>query len=110
VSSPGNAELGEFLRTRWSHMDPGKAGIPESTRRRVPGLRRQELARLASISPDYYTQLEQGRHPTVLDALARALLLSADERAHLYALAQAVDPDPPPPTFLPGGSAQMPTG
>jgi transcriptional regulator with XRE-family HTH domain len=99
VSSPGNAELGEFLRTRRSHMDPRKAGIPESTRRRVPGLRRQELARLASISPDYYTRLEQGRHPTaspgVLDALARALLLSADERAHLYALAQAVDPDPP---------------
>lgn len=99
MSSPGNAELGEFLRTRRSHMDPRKAGIPESTRRRVPGLRRPELARLASISPDYYTRLEQGRHPTaspgVLDALARALLLSADERAHLYALAQAVDPDPP---------------
>jgi hypothetical protein len=95
-------------------MDPGKAGIPESTRRRVPGLRRQELARLASISPDYYTRLEQGRHPHCLARrarrAARALLLSADERAHLYALAQAVDPDPPPPTFLPGGSAQMPTG
>lgn len=99
MSSPGNAELGEFLRTRRSQTDPRKAGIPESTRRRVPGLRRQELARLASISPDYYTRLEQGRHPTaspgVLDALARALLLSADERAHLYALARAVDPDPP---------------
>lgn len=99
MSSPGNAELGEFLRTRRSHMDPRKAGIPESTRRRVPGLRRQELARFANISSDYYTRLEQGRHPTaspgVLDALARALLLSADERAHLYALARAVDPDPP---------------
>ena len=58
MSSPGNAELGEFLRTRRSHMDARKAGIPESTRRRVPGLRRQELARLASISPDYYTRLE----------------------------------------------------
>jgi transcriptional regulator with XRE-family HTH domain len=95
----GNAELGEFLRTRRSQMDPREAGIPESTRRRVPGLRRQELARLASISPDYYTRLEQGRHPTaspgVLDALARALRLPPGERAHLYALAQAVDPDPP---------------
>jgi transcriptional regulator with XRE-family HTH domain len=99
MNSPGNAELGEFLRTRRSQLDPGEAGIPESTRRRVPGLRRQELAQLASISPDYYTRLEQGRHltasPGVLDALARALLLSTDERAHLYALAQAVDPEPP---------------
>jgi transcriptional regulator with XRE-family HTH domain len=74
-------------------------GIPDSTRRRVLGLRREELARLAGVSPDYYTRLEQGRHvtasPAVLDALARALLLPAGERAHLYALARAVDPDPP---------------
>jgi transcriptional regulator with XRE-family HTH domain len=98
-SSRGNAELGEFLRTRRSQIDPREVGIPDSTRRRVPGLRRQELARHAGVSPDYYTRLEQGRHPTaspaVLDALARALLLSAGDRAHLYALAQAVDPDPP---------------
>jgi transcriptional regulator with XRE-family HTH domain len=65
----------------------------------VPGLRRQELAQLAGVSLDYYTRLEQGRHPTaspsVLGALARALLLSADERAYLYVLAQAIDPDLP---------------
>jgi transcriptional regulator with XRE-family HTH domain len=95
----GNADLGEFLRTRRSRIDPRDAGIPDSARRRVPGLRREELARLAGVSPDYYTRLEQGRHPTaspgVLDALARALRLPAGERAHLYALAQAVDPDPP---------------
>ena len=95
----GNVELGEFLRTRRSRIAPRDVGIPDSTRRRVPGLRREELARLAGVSRDYYTRLEQGRHPTaspgVLDALARALLLSAGERAHLYALAQAVDPDPP---------------
>jgi transcriptional regulator with XRE-family HTH domain len=99
VSSRGNAELGEFLRTRRAQIDPHEAGIPDGTRRRVPGLRRQELARLAGVSPDYYTRLEQGRHPTaspgVLSALARALLLSTGERAHLYALAQAFDPDPP---------------
>jgi len=99
ASNRGTAELGEFLKSRRSRIDPRDAGIPDSTRRRVPGLRREELARLAGVSPDYYTRLEQGRHPTaspgVLDALARALRLSADERAHLYALAQAVDPDPP---------------
>jgi transcriptional regulator with XRE-family HTH domain len=74
-------------------------GIPDSTRRRVPGLRREELARLAGVSLDYYTRLEQGRHstasPGVLDALARALWLPRADRAHLYALAQAIDPDPP---------------
>ena len=99
VSSRGNAELGEFLRTRRSRVDPREMGIPDSTRRRVLGLRREELARLAGVSPDYYTRLEQGRHvtasPAVLDALARALLLPAGERAYLYALARAVDPDPP---------------
>jgi transcriptional regulator with XRE-family HTH domain len=99
MGSRGNAELGEFLRTRRSRIDPGEVGIPVGTRRRVPGLRREEVARLARVSPDYYTRLEQGRHatasPAVLDALAQVLLLSATERAHLYAVAKAVDPEPP---------------
>jgi transcriptional regulator with XRE-family HTH domain len=92
----GNAELGEFLRTRRARLEPDEVGLPGSTRRRVPGLRREELAGLARISPDYYRRLEQGQHatasPAVLDALARALRLSAEERSHLYALAAAVDP------------------
>jgi transcriptional regulator with XRE-family HTH domain len=107
----GNAELGEFLRTRRSRIAPRDVGIPDSTRRRVPGLRREELARLAGVSPDYYTRLEQGRHPTaspgVLDALARALLLSPGERAHLYALAQAIDPDPPDDGPAAGGAEAL---
>jgi transcriptional regulator with XRE-family HTH domain len=94
-----NGELGEFLRTRRARLEPTEVGLPGSTRRRVSGLRREELARIAGVSRDYYTRLEQGRHPTaspaVLDALARALRLSADERSHLYALAGAVDPKPP---------------
>jgi transcriptional regulator with XRE-family HTH domain len=89
------SEFGEFLRTRRSRVEPSDVGLPAGTRRRVPGLRREELAQLAGMSPDYYTRLEQGRHPTassaVLDALARALRLRTDEREHLYALAQVVD-------------------
>jgi transcriptional regulator with XRE-family HTH domain len=100
MGNRGNAELGEFLRARRSQAQPHDVELlPDSTRRRVPGLRREELARIAGVSPDYYTRLEQGRHPTaspaVLDALARALRLAAEERAHLYVLAQAVDPNPP---------------
>ena len=99
VGERGNAELGEFLRTRRALVKPDDAGIPDSTRRRVAGLRREELARIAGVSPDYYTRLEQGRHPTaspaVLDGLARALRLTAQERSHLYALARPTDASPP---------------
>jgi transcriptional regulator with XRE-family HTH domain len=67
------------------------AGPAASARRRVPGLRREELARLAGVSVDYYTRLEQGRSknasPAVLDAIARALRLNETERDHLFALA-----------------------
>lgn len=94
-----NAELGDFLRTRRSRIEPDEIGLPGTGRRRVRGLRRQELAQIAGVSVDYYTRLEQGRHPTaspgVLDSLARALRLPADERLHLFVLAQAVDPKPP---------------
>ncbi len=86
------AALGEFLRSRRDRLTPSQAGIrPFPGPRRVPGLRREELAVAASLSPDYYSRLEQGRQPTisdeVLDALARALCLDGVEHAHLRDLA-----------------------
>jgi transcriptional regulator with XRE-family HTH domain len=84
-----SSELGDFLKARRRGLSPATAGLPEDGRRRVPGLRREEVALLASISPDYYTRLEQGRRLAagpVLDALARALRLSEDERAYLFEL------------------------
>jgi len=87
---PGNA-LGEYLRARRELVSPESAGIPHIGRRRVPGLRRDELSLLAGVSTDYYVRLEQGRDrnpsPQVLDALARALQLDDEATAHLHALA-----------------------
>jgi transcriptional regulator with XRE-family HTH domain len=85
--------LGEFLRARRSRLRPAEHGVPvPGERRRVPGLRREELARLAGVSPPYYARLEQGtsRHasPEVLDALAGALDLDPVERRHLHELAR----------------------
>src|SRR5918999_3918815 len=90
-------ELADFLRRRRAEIGPADAGLPDATgRRRTPGLRREELAALAGISIEWYIRLEQGRaerpSPSVLDALARALRLSTDERAHLYALARGERP------------------
>ncbi|MEU1473518.1 helix-turn-helix transcriptional regulator [Streptomyces sp. NPDC005761] len=87
------AELGEFLRSRRARLRPEELGLPDyGGRRRVPGLRREELARLAGVSVDHYVRLEQGRtlhfSEAVLDAVARALRLDAVERAHLYRLAR----------------------
>jgi transcriptional regulator with XRE-family HTH domain len=89
----GNAELAEFLRTRRARTRPEDVGLATNTlNRRVPGLRREELAQLAGMSADYYTRLEQGRPITpsdgVLTALARALALDAAESAHLFDLAR----------------------
>jgi transcriptional regulator with XRE-family HTH domain len=83
-----NRELADFLRRRRAQCDPARAGLPADQRiRRVPGLRREEVALLAGVSTDYYTRLEQGRRilpsPGVLDAIARALDLDAAGRAHL---------------------------
>ncbi|MGX9891100.1 helix-turn-helix transcriptional regulator [Streptomyces sp. NPDC002276] len=83
--------LGEFLRTRRDLLRPADVGIPDfGERRRVPGLRRDELARLAGVGLSYYTRLEQGSSlnasPEVLEALARALGLDEVERAHLHDL------------------------
>ncbi|AGZ45764.1 helix-turn-helix domain-containing protein [Actinoplanes friuliensis] len=90
--------LGDFLKARRALLLPGDVGLPGYGRRRVAGLRRDELAGLAGVSAHYLMRLEQGRdrHPSpqVLDALARALRLDADTTAHLHALAQ-------PPAFPP---------
>jgi transcriptional regulator with XRE-family HTH domain len=83
-------DLAGFLRTRRSRVDPAAAGIPTDSRRRVEGLRREEVAHLSGVSVDYYVRLEQGRatQPSeqVLDALARVLDLDETERGHLYRL------------------------
>jgi len=85
-------ELGDFLRARRAARDPREAGFPDDGRqRRVPGLRREELAQLAHISIDYLVRLEQGRtnrvSRPVLDALADALQLAPDERGYLFTVA-----------------------
>lgn len=87
------AELSEFLRTRRAKLQPQDVGLPEFGRhRRVPGLRREELAQLAGVSVAYYTRLEQGNGRNVsvevLDAIARALRLTDAEHAHLTHLAR----------------------
>lgn len=87
------ADLNDFLRTCRARLAPGDVGLPPGPgQRRVPGLRREELALLAGISVDYYIRLEQGRCDTVsegvLDAVASALRLTDDERAYLHQLAK----------------------
>ncbi|MCX4436506.1 MULTISPECIES: helix-turn-helix transcriptional regulator [Streptomyces] len=93
VSDDPRRELGEFLRTRRTRLRPEDVGLEPGPRRRVAGLRREELALLAGVSSDYYQRMEQGRdvRPSeqVLDALARALDFSAEETRHLHSLAAA---------------------
>jgi transcriptional regulator with XRE-family HTH domain len=83
-------ELGEFLRSRRARITPEQVGLPRGDRRRVPGLRRDELARLAGVSVEYYARLEQGRSPnvsdSVLDAISNALSLNETETEHLRTL------------------------
>ncbi|MGW3983042.1 helix-turn-helix domain-containing protein [Streptomyces mirabilis] len=84
-------ELGDFLKARRAQLSPAEVGLPDSgEHRRVPGLRREEIAVLTAISTDYYTRLEQGRlQPSVpvLDALSRTFRLDDDQRAYLFTLA-----------------------
>ena len=87
-------QLGEFLQTRRSQLRPEDLDVPTyRERRRVPGLRREELALLAGVSTSYYTRLEQGQSlnasPEVLDAIARALRLDEAERLHLHNLTRS---------------------
>lgn len=96
-SASARAELASFLRSRRERLTPDRVGLPPGGRRRTPGLRREEVAMLSGIGVTWYTWLEQGRDITpstqVLDALARALLLDPDERAHLHLLATGTRPD-----------------
>ena len=87
------AEVREFLTSRRAKISPERAGVPlYGTRRRVPGLRREEVAQLAGVSTDYYTRLEKGNlrgaSDSVLEAVSRALLLDDAEHAHLLDLAR----------------------
>lgn len=86
-----SAEFGKFLKAMRARLTPEDAGLPGNAGpRRVPGLRREEIARLADVSTDYYTRLEQGRHihpsRAVLDAVSRALRLDPSEHAHMMDL------------------------
>ena len=89
------AEAAHFLASRRARLTPEQAGIHTGGVRRVPGLRRSEVATIAGVSPEYYAKLERGAlsgvSASVLDALARALQLDDAERAHLFHLAQAAD-------------------
>ena len=89
------AEVREFLISRRAKITPQHAGLPDAGNRRVPGLRRGEVAALAGMSIEYYAKLERGSlagaSTTVLDAIARALQLDDAERAHLFHLAHAAD-------------------
>lgn len=89
--------LADFLARRRRELQPDDVGLPAGVRRRTPGLRREEVALLATMSADYYTRLEQRRGPQpstqLLTALARALRLSADERDYLFRVAGHNPPD-----------------
>jgi transcriptional regulator with XRE-family HTH domain len=89
-------EFGRFLRSRRARVEPEMVGLPPGDRRRVQGLRREELAHLANVSVDYLIRLEQGRierpSPEIVEALARSLLLDPSERRHLFRLAAASEP------------------
>ena len=88
-------ELAGFLRSRRERIAPEQVGLPPASRRRTPGLRREEVATLAGVGVTWYTWLEQGRDinasPQVLDAVARTLLLDPHERDHLFRLADTAD-------------------
>ena len=107
-----NTELRDFLRSRRARITPQEAGLaPPPGPRRVPGLRREEVAQLAGVSVDYYVRLERGRHvnvsENVLDALARALNLNDTERDHLFAVAPPGPRHPMPPQRVRPGLYQV---
>ncbi|MFD6060498.1 helix-turn-helix transcriptional regulator [Rhodococcus wratislaviensis] len=93
------AEVAEFLRTRRDRITPDQAGIIGGGRRRVPGLRREEVAMLAGVSVEYYARMERGDltgvSPEILDSIARALQFDDAECDHLADLARAAGPPPP---------------
>ncbi len=91
-------ELGEFIRAHRERLAPAAIGLPAGSRRRTPGLRREEVAQLCGLSSTWYTWIEQGREvsvsPQALARLANALRLGRAERAYLFELAAKRDPDP----------------
>ena len=93
------SEIRDFLTSRRARITPEDVGLTTYGPRRVPGLRREEVATLAGVSVDYYNRMERGNlsgaSDSVLDALARALRLDEAERAHLYDLARASQPSAP---------------
>jgi transcriptional regulator with XRE-family HTH domain len=93
---PTESQLGNYLRDRRAKLDPAAFGFPQE-RRRTPGLRREEVAQRANVSPTWYTWLEQGRggapSADVLDRIARALMLTDVEREHLFLLALGRPPE-----------------
>lgn len=101
--SEARRELGSFLRTRRERLTPDQVGLPDTRRRRTPGLRREEVAVLAGVGVTWYTWLEQGRpinvSQQVLTAVSRALRLDDTERRHLERLAGA-RPQPAEPIAL----------
>lgn len=94
-----NSDIAEFLTSRRAKITPEQAGLPTYGRRRVKGLRREEVASLAGVSVEYYRRLERGNvtgvSELVLEGLARALQLDDAERAHLFDLARAANPATP---------------
>ncbi|MBY0011157.1 helix-turn-helix transcriptional regulator [Paenibacillus typhae] len=90
--------LSGFLKSRRASLTPASVGLPEGTRRRTAGLRREEVAQLAGVSSTWYTWLEQGRDikvsPSVLECITAALRLTKDERNYLFALALDNGPGP----------------
>jgi transcriptional regulator with XRE-family HTH domain len=99
VSVSTSNDIAEFLSSRRARITPEQAGLPSYGQRRVPGLRREEVATLAGMGIDYYRRLERGNvsgvSDSVLEALARALQLDDAERAHLFDLARAASPVAP---------------
>jgi transcriptional regulator with XRE-family HTH domain len=100
-------KLGEFLRYHRSRLTPKQVGLPTTTRRRTPGLRREEVAALVGISTTWYTALEQGRDiqvsRKVLEKLAHLFALSYQERVHLFSLANNL------PALSPHSSDEQPS-
>ncbi|MEV3856722.1 helix-turn-helix transcriptional regulator [Streptomyces sp. NPDC050095] len=93
--APDTSAIGDFLRSRRSRIQPDEVGLPGHGRRRVPGLRREEVAQLAGVSVDYYIRLEQGRGTSVsdavLDAVARVLRLDDTEQEYLRSVARPAE-------------------
>lgn len=100
MGTQNHAEIGAFLASRRARITPDQLGLPiyDAAKRRVPGLRRQEVATLAGLSVDYYTQIERGKahgvSESVLDALTRALQLDEAECSHLFDLHRSATTSP----------------